>query len=66
MDEYLKMVDEPEEFVNLALDTIDKQESNIPKTAAASLLEIFCDHIDGSTTQISQIAILIVINEIKN
>jgi hypothetical protein len=24
MDEYLKMVDEPEEFVNLALDTIDK------------------------------------------
>jgi hypothetical protein len=44
------MVDEPEEFVNLALDTIDKQESNVPKTAAAQVLEMYCDHIDGSTT----------------
>ena len=29
------MQEEPEEFVNLALDTVDKQESDIPKTAAA-------------------------------
>ncbi len=49
-EEYQKMIEEPEEFVNLSLDTVDKQESNIPKTAAAQLLEMYCDHIDGSTT----------------
>ena len=47
------MIEQPEEFVNLALDTIDKQSSEIPKTAAAALLEVFCDHIDGSTSFIS-------------
>ena len=44
------MIDEPEEFVNLALDTVDKQESDVPKTAAATLVETLCDHIDGSTS----------------
>ena len=44
------MKEDPEEFVNLALDTVDKQESDMPKTAAASLLETLCDHIDGSTS----------------
>lgn len=46
--EYNDMQEQPEEFVNLALDTVDKQESDVPKTAAANLLETFCDHIDGS------------------
>lgn len=49
-DEYKQMVDDPDEFVNLALDTVDKQESEVPKTAAATLLETLCDHIDGSTS----------------
>ena len=48
--EIFMMADEPEEFVNLSLDTVDKQISDIPKTAAASLLETFCDHIDGCTS----------------
>lgn len=54
------MMEEPEEFVNLALDTIDKQSSDIPKTSAAALLEVFCDHIDGSTSFISQFCALII------
>jgi hypothetical protein len=58
--EYQQMLDEPEEFVNLALDTVDKQQSDIPKTTAGTLLEMLCDHIDGSTTFISQIAIMII------
>lgn len=54
------MIEEPEEFVNLALDTIDKQSSDVPKTAAAALLEVFCDHIDGCTSFIAQLCNLII------
>jgi hypothetical protein len=54
------MENEPEEFVNLALDTVDKQSSEIPKTAAAAMLEMFCDHIDGSTSLITNIAVLVI------
>jgi hypothetical protein len=57
--------EEPEEFVNLALDTIDKQSSEVPKTAAAALLETFCDHIDGSTSFIAQICSLIISHSIQ-
>ncbi|CAD8163781.1 unnamed protein product [Paramecium octaurelia] len=57
--EYQQMKDQPEEFVNLALDTVDKQESDVPKTAAASLLETLCDHIDGSTTFLANLAVII-------
>lgn len=54
------MIEEPEEFVNLALDTIDKQSSEVPKTAAAALLEMFCDHVDGSTSFIAQMSAIII------
>ncbi|CAD8063570.1 unnamed protein product [Paramecium primaurelia] len=64
--EYQKMNEEPEEFVNLALDTVDKQESDIPKTAAAQLLETLCDHIDGSTTFLANLAVIITQNAINN
>eukprot|EP01022_Parablepharisma_sp_SALTPOND_P006054 TRINITY_DN1245_c0_g1_i1.p1 TRINITY_DN1245_c0_g1~~TRINITY_DN1245_c0_g1_i1.p1 ORF type:complete len:948 (+),score=72.74 TRINITY_DN1245_c0_g1_i1:10012-12855(+) len=38
---------DPQNFVNLAIDTCEKQESETPKTEAAKLLEALCDHIDG-------------------
>ena len=38
---------DPQNFVNLALDTCEKQESEVAKTEAAKLLEALCDHIDG-------------------
>ncbi len=38
---------DPQNFVNLALDTCEKQDSETPKTEAAKLLEALCDHIDG-------------------
>jgi hypothetical protein len=38
----------PQEFVNLGLDTCDNQKSCIPKTEAARLMESICEHIDGS------------------
>lgn len=41
---------DPQEFVALALDTCDKQNSNIPKTEAAKVLESLCDHVDGTLT----------------
>ncbi len=44
------IVADPENFVTLALDTCDKQTSDIPKTEAAKLLESLCDHIDGCLT----------------
>ena len=59
------MVDEPEEFVNIALDTVDKQNSEVPKTAAASLLEAFCDHVDGCTSFIGQLCVLIINQSIE-
>ena len=40
----------PSEFVNLALDTCGNQRSGIVKTEATLLLELLCDHIDGSLT----------------
>ncbi|CAD8091600.1 unnamed protein product [Paramecium sonneborni] len=65
-NEYIQMQDDPEEFVNLALDTVDKQESDIPKTAAAQLLETFCDHIDGSTTFLANLAVIIIQHTINS
>lgn len=44
----------PENFVNLALDMCDKQKSRICKTEAARLLEEICDRIDGSATFLFQ------------
>eukprot|EP00826_Nyctotherus_ovalis_P038153 TRINITY_DN355_c0_g4_i1.p1 TRINITY_DN355_c0_g4~~TRINITY_DN355_c0_g4_i1.p1 ORF type:complete len:979 (+),score=242.38 TRINITY_DN355_c0_g4_i1:128-3064(+) len=46
------LVTEPQEFINLGLDTCDKQSSHIPKTEAAKLLESICDHIDGAVTYV--------------
>jgi hypothetical protein len=37
----------PEQFLSLASDTCEKQESKIPKTCAAGLLDILCVCVDG-------------------
>ena len=50
--EFSGMFSAPEEFVNLALDTCDKQESECVKTKAASLLEAMCDNVDGSVSSL--------------
>jgi importin-7 len=41
---------DPDEFVQLALDTCDKQKSRIVKTQAAKLLEAMCDNVDGAVS----------------
>jgi hypothetical protein len=41
---------DPDEFVQLALDTCDKQKSKIVKTQAAKLLEAMCDNVDGAVS----------------
>ncbi len=49
MEEEQKLIEnDPDEFVQLALDTCDKQRSQITKTQAAKLLESISDHIDGA------------------
>jgi len=45
--------DNPQDFVNLALDTCDKQQSETIKTNAAKLLESMCDNIDGAVSNIT-------------
>lgn len=47
------MVKDPDSFINLALDTCDKQKSKIAKTQAAKLLEAICDNIDGAVSFIT-------------
>ena len=47
-DEKLLLTTDPQEFVNLGLNTCDNQKSRIPKTEAAKLMESICEHIDGS------------------
>jgi chaperonin cofactor prefoldin len=49
-NERQQMIDDPKDFVNLALDTCDKQQSMIVKTQAAKVLEAICDNIDGAIT----------------
>lgn len=51
------MQDRPAEFVALALDTCDKQQSGIVKTQAAKLFEGLCDNIDGAVTYTSYFCI---------
>jgi len=51
------MYDYPQEFVNLALDTCDKQQSNVVKTQAAKLFEGLCDNIDGAVSMTSYFCI---------
>ena len=48
--EYALMTSDPEQFVTLALDTCDKQQSRIVKTQAAKLIETICDNIDGAVS----------------
>ncbi len=51
LPEELSMLDnDPDEFVSLALDTCDKQQSQVIKTQAAKLLESISDHIDGAVS----------------
>lgn len=52
-----QMYDDPQEFVNLALDTCDKQQSVVVKTQAAKLFEGLCDNIDGAVTVTSYFCI---------
>ena len=52
--EFENMIKDPEGFVNLSLDTCDKQKSMIVKTQAAKLLEQICDSVDGAVTFIAQ------------
>ena len=42
--------EDPDEFVQLALDTCDKQKSKTVKTQAAKLLEAMCDNVDGAVS----------------
>ena len=44
---------DPEQFVQLALDTCDKQRSKVVKTQAAKLIDTLCDNIDGSLSFIT-------------
>ena len=48
IEEEQQMIEGPEEFVNLALDTCDKQRSMVVKTQGAKLLEAIVDSIDGA------------------
>ena len=41
------MVNDPENFVNLAIDACTKQDSETPKTESIKVLEGLCEHIDG-------------------
>lgn len=51
--ELKEMIVDPEQFVNLALDTCDKQKSRVVKTQGAKLLEAICDNIDGAVSFIA-------------
>lgn len=51
--EFETIEDNPQDFVNLALDTCDKQQSETIKTNAAKLLESMCDNIDGAVSNIT-------------
>lgn len=44
------MYENPQEFVNLALDTCEGQESKSVKTQAAKLFEALADNINGALT----------------
>jgi len=73
-EEKVKLVEEPHEFVNIANDTCGNYSSNIPKTAAAKLINALCEHIDGTTSFVTHFcceALLIaakhsLLEEIKN
>jgi len=44
---------DPDQFVQLALDTCDKQQSKVVKTQAAKLIETLCDNVDGCVSFIT-------------
>lgn len=50
------VLNDPSEFVNLALDCCDKQKSFIIKSQACKLLEHMCDNVDGAATCVSTFA----------
>lgn len=59
------LLNNPEEFVKLALDTCDRQIMYSYKTAAAKLLETVCDNIDGFETIVSLLVLQIIGFSIK-
>lgn len=44
------MINDPKEFVNMSLDTCDRQSSYIVKTQAAKFFEAICDNIQSGVT----------------
>jgi len=48
-EEASTLVEDPSEFINLALDCTDKQRSMTPKTQGCKMLEAMVDNIDGAT-----------------
>lgn len=48
--EMKEMLEDPDSFVNLALDTCDKQKSRVVKTQGAKLVETLCDNVDGAVS----------------
>ena len=48
-----QMKKDADQFINLALDTCDKQKSRVIKTQGAKLLEAICDNIDGAVSFIT-------------
>ena len=67
--EEMDAVEDPKEFISLAIDVWDKQESKTVKTQAAKWLEAFADKIDGSISFLSMFCIQAIdwyINEKQN
>jgi len=59
-DELKLIEDDPNEFVNLGLDTCEKQKSLVPKTQAVKLLEALCDRIDGTVPFVTIFAATVI------
>ena len=55
--EEIDAIEDPKEFINLAIDVCDKQESKTIKTQAAKWLEAFADKIDGWISFLSMFCI---------
>ena len=54
------LLGQPEEYINFMIDTIEEKQSGVLKTSASNLLQTVCDYLDGFTTYISQLSIIIL------
>ena len=48
------VIEEPEEYIRLSLDCVDKQQSEIPKTHACKLIESMCDSVHHANMLITK------------